>query len=41
MAESIEMAVIILATFAGIALLIVCVFLGLTLIKKHWPDVWD
>lgn len=41
MAESIMMAVVILATFAGIAVLIVGVFLGLTLIKKHWPDVWD
>ena len=40
-AEGIQMAVIIVATFAGIAVVIVGVFLGLTLIKKHWPDVWD
>lgn len=41
MAESIQMAVVIVAMFVGIAVVIVGVFLGLTLIKKHWPDVWD
>jgi hypothetical protein len=41
MVEGIQMAVVIVATFAGIAVVIVGVFLGLTLIKKHWPDVWD
>lgn len=41
MAEAIEIALTIVATFIGIAASIVGVFLGVTLIKKHWPDVWD
>lgn len=41
MTEAIGMALIIVATFAGIAATIVGAFLGITLIKKRWPDVWD
>lgn len=41
MAEAIEMALVIVATFVGIAATIVGAFLGITLIKKRWPDVWD
>lgn len=41
MAEAIEVAITIVATFIGVAATIVGVFLGITLIKKHWPDVWD
>lgn len=41
MVEAIEMALIIVATFVGIAASIVGIFWGITLIKKRWPDVWD
>lgn len=41
MAEAIGMALIVVATFVGIAASTVGVFWGITLIKKRWPDVWD
>ena len=41
MAETIEIALGVVITFAGIAATIVGAFLGITLIKKRWHDVWD
>lgn len=41
MAAAIEIVLAIVAIFIGLAASIVGVFLGITLIKKHWPDVWD
>ena len=41
MVEAIEIGLVIVATFVAIAVTIVLIFLGLTLIIKHWPDVWD
>ena len=41
MAESVMMGIIIVLTFFGIGVCMVAVFLGITLIKKKWPDVWQ
>lgn len=40
MAEAIWLAVAISMTFIGGAIAVLIVFLGLTLIKNKWPDVW-
>ena len=41
MPEAIEIGLTIFFTFAGVGVCIVGVALGLTLIRKKWPDVWE
>ena len=41
MPEAMWTAIAILLSFIGIAIAVLVIVLGLTLIKKKWPDVWE
>lgn len=41
MTETMWTALAISLSFIGMAIAVLIVILGLTLIKKKWPDVWE